>query len=379
VSVAEDYLELCLRLGKHLDSLVDSYYGPPEISERVDAEEPREPASLASDAARLREAADTPWLEAQLVALETAARKLSGEDISYQDEIQGYYGIPAEWVSEERFEEVHRKLDDALPGNGPLADRYLAWREGDTLSGEPLARATESLAAEVRQRTSDRFGLPAGESVDWEFVTDQSWAAYNHYRGDLRSRVEINTDAQLNPAFLVHVIAHEAYPGHHTEHAWKEQRLVREQGRIEETLALNGSPQSVVAEGIAELSVELAFGDEEWDVTARHMAGTGTAYDPDVSRAVQEATKDLNVAGNVAWMLHADGRSLDEARGYLMRWALTSEDRADRALRFIADPMWRSYSITYIEGYRLCRDWVAGDPERYKRLLTEQLTTADLL
>jgi hypothetical protein len=48
VSVAEDYLELCLRLGKHLDSLVDSYYGPPEISERVDAEEPREPASLAS-------------------------------------------------------------------------------------------------------------------------------------------------------------------------------------------------------------------------------------------------------------------------------------------------------------------------------------------
>ena len=308
MSVTEEYLELCLRLGKHLDSLVDSYYGPPEISERIDAEEPREPAALAQDAARIREAADTRWLQAQLVALETAARKLSREDISYQDEIQGYYGIPAEWVSEERFEAVHRKLDEALPGSGPLAERYLAWREGDTLSAEPLARATESLAAEVRQRTADRFGLPAGESVDWEFVTDQSWAAYNHYRGDLRSRVEINTDAQLNPTFLVHVIAHEAYPGHHTEHAWKEQRLVREQGRIEETLALNGSPQSVVAEGIAELSVEMAFGDEEWDVTARHMAETDTAYDPDVSRAVQEATRDLNVAGNVAWMLHADGR-----------------------------------------------------------------------
>jgi len=81
------------------------------------------------------------------------------------------------------------------------------------------------------------------------------------------------------------------------------------------------------------------------------MAGTGTAYDPEVSRVVQEATTDLNVAGNVAWMLHADGRSLDEARDYLMRWALTSEDRADRALRFIADPMWRSYSITYIEAH----------------------------
>jgi len=96
------------------------------------------------------------------------------------------------------------------------------------------------------------------------------------------------------------------------------------------------------------------------------------------SREVQRATESLNVGGNVAHMLHSDGCSLDEAREYLMRWALTSPERADQVLRFIADPMWRSYSITYIEGYRLCRDWVAGDPERFSRLLTEQLTSADL-
>jgi hypothetical protein len=376
---AEQYLELALRLGKHLDNLVDSYYGPPEIAERVEAEGLREPAALAEDAARIRETADSRWLEAQLTALETAARKLAGEQISYQDEIERYYGIPAEWIPEERFEAAHRKLDEALPGNGPLAERYQAWREGDTLSGEPLVRVVESLAAEVRRRTVERFGLPEGESVAWEFVKDEPWAAYNHYLGTLQSRVEVNTDTPLNPAFLVHVVAHETYPGHHTEHAWKEQLLVREQGLIEETLALNGSPQSVVAEGIAELSVEMAFGDEEFDVTAEHMAGSGVSYDPDVSRAVKEATEDLNVAGNVAWMIHADGRPLDEAREYLIRWALTSEKRADQALRFIGDPMWRSYSITYIEGYRLCRDWVAGDPGRFKRLLTEQLTTSDLL
>jgi hypothetical protein len=376
--VAEQYLELALRLGKHLPNLVDSYYGPPEISERVEAEEQRDPASLAEDAARIRKAADSRWLEAQLTALETAARKLAGEEISYQDEIERCYGVPAEWIPEERFEQAHRKLDEALPGTGSLAERYQAWREGSTLSGETLVRVVESLAADVRRRTAERFGLPAEESVTWDFVTDEPWAAYNHYLGDLRSRVEVNTDTPLNPTFLVHVVAHETYPGHHTEHAWKEQILVREQGWIEETLALNGSPQSVVAEGIAELSVEMAFGDEEHDATAEHVGGA-VAYDPDVSRAVKEATQDLTVAGNVAWMIHADGRSLDEARAYLMRWALTSEQRADQALRFISDPAWRSYSITYIEGYRLCRAWVDGDPDRYKRLLTEQLTTAELL
>ena len=257
---AEEYLRLAHRLGKHLDQLVDSYYGPPEIAEQVEAEDPRDPAALAEDAARIREGADNPWIAAQLTALETAARKLAGEEISYQDEIERYYGIPAEWIPEERFEEAHRKLDQALPGTGSLAERYQAWTEGDTLSGEPLARVVESLAAEVRRRTVERFGLPPGESVDWEFVTDEPWAAYNHYLGNLRSRVEVNTDAPLNPTFLVHVVAHETYPGHHTEHAWKEQLLVREQGRIEETLALNGSPQSLVAEGIAELSVEMALG-----------------------------------------------------------------------------------------------------------------------
>ena len=39
VTHPERYLELGLRLGKHVDGLVDSYYGPPEIKERVDAED----------------------------------------------------------------------------------------------------------------------------------------------------------------------------------------------------------------------------------------------------------------------------------------------------------------------------------------------------
>jgi hypothetical protein len=47
-------------------------------------------------------------------------------------------------------------------------------------------------------------------------------------------------------------------------------------------------------------------------------------------------------------------------------------------MRFATDPVWRAYGTTYTDGYRLCRDWVGGDPERFKRLLTEQLTPAEL-
>ena len=38
---AESYLELGLRLGKHVDGLVDAYYGPAELKKQVDFSEPR--------------------------------------------------------------------------------------------------------------------------------------------------------------------------------------------------------------------------------------------------------------------------------------------------------------------------------------------------
>ena len=62
---AEAYLVLGLRLGKHVDGLVDAYYGPPELKEQADAEEPVPPAQLADDAARLRDALDDGWLHDQ--------------------------------------------------------------------------------------------------------------------------------------------------------------------------------------------------------------------------------------------------------------------------------------------------------------------------
>ena len=80
MDVVTSYLDLGLRLGRHVDGLVDSYYGPEEIKERVDGEELRAPSALASDAESLIESLDSSqsWLRAQLVGLETVARRLAG-------------------------------------------------------------------------------------------------------------------------------------------------------------------------------------------------------------------------------------------------------------------------------------------------------------
>ena len=377
--MSERYLELCLRLGRHVDGLVDAYYGPAEIKDRVDAEELREPARLVEDAGSLLEEADGRWLRAQLVGLETVARTLAGDEIPYEDEVERCYGVRPEWVPEESFEAAHRGLDDVLPGEGSLQERYQVWREDDALDGESLAGVYDSMLADFRVRTKALFGLPEGESVEVEYVSDAPWSAFTYYQGSLRSRIAVNTDTVLTPDFVLAMAAHETYPGHHTEHAWKEQIHVLDDGRLEESALMVGTPSSLVSEGIASLASEILLGDDVERVAAQHVEGTGVRYDPELSKRVKEVVKPLGyVGGNIALLVHTRGASAEEAIEYSMKWSLRSRRRAEQSVRFITDPLWRSYVTTYTAGYDLCRDWVGGDPARFKRLLTEQLTPADL-
>jgi len=384
--VAVEYIELGLRLGRHVDGLVDSYYGPAEIKERTDAEELHDPSSLAQDAARLRESLNgfeeqrRNWLEAQLSGLETFARKLAGEELSFEDEVERCYGIRPDRSPESEFEGAHRELDAILPGDGSLEERYRAWREEDAIPGEQLEDVVGRMAMELSARTADSVGLPAGETVDFEYVGDKPWAAFNYYLGGLKSRVSVNTDLGMTPDFVMHLVAHETYPGHHVEHAWKEHELLVERGQVEESIVLIPTPQSIISEGIAELGMEIVLGDRQQELTASFVSSTGVNYDAEVSRRALEAREPLGRVGiNAAFMMHVDGASADEAREYVMRWALTSEKRAANIVNFITDPMWRSYASTYEDGYGLCNEFVAGDAGRFKRLLTEQLTPGDLL
>ncbi|HKB20077.1 MAG TPA: hypothetical protein VKC65_03615 [Gaiellaceae bacterium] len=382
--VALEFVELGLRLGRHQEGLVDSYYGPAEIKERIDGEGLREPGSLAEDAARLRGSLDgiedsrRTWFEAQLAGLETAARTLDGAELSFEEEVELYYGVPARRTPESELQAAHDAFDAVLPGSGPLEERYRAWREDDAIRADRLAEVISRMNAALRERATELVGLPEGEAVDYEYVSDKPWAAFNYYRGDLRSRVEVNLDAPSVPDLVVEWVAHETYPGHHTEHAWKEHLLTRA-GQLEETIVLIPTPQSVVSEGIASIAAQIALGDGRPDFTASAIEGIGVRYDPEVSRGVMDAWGPLGGVGtNAALLLHEDGVSVDEAREYVMHWSLASEKRAEHVIAFINDPLWRSYVTTYPNGEKLAREFVDGDVGRFRRLLTEQLTPADL-
>ena len=189
----------------------------------------------------------------------------------------------------------------------------------------------------------------------------------------------MNTDVDMNAGYIAHLMSHELYPGHHTEHVWKEQRFVREEGRLEESILMIGAPQSLIAEGIAELGYEVLLDDLD-AFSAETLAPLGIEYDAELGRAVRAARQPLSHAfGNAALLVHEDGAFTTRRASTLMRWGLVSERRAQHNLEFINHPVWGSYVTTYADGYRVCADWVDGDPARFKRLLTEQLSPADLV
>jgi hypothetical protein len=390
-SLVERYLELGLRLGRHVDGFVDAYYGPPEIDRRVEGEASRAPRALAADADRLVADLDAGlgeadldpqrrrWLRAQVVGLGTSARKLAGDDIGYADEVEACYGVRPSPLPDDELAAAHRRLDDALPGAGPLADRYIAWRESHAVPADKLDAALHSLADDFRERTDRLFGLPEGEHVDWELATDKPWSGFNYYLGGLRSRVAINVDLPVLSTTLGHLVAHEAYPGHHTEHTHKEVGLVRRLGHLEETIFLVGTPQCLLAEGLADLGLEVLVGPRPEGVIAEHLRPLGIRYDAEVIAVVSEAGEALGaVRANAAWQLHQEHRPVDEVVAYLERWALLPKVRAEKAVEFLTDPTWRAYISCYVEGLPLCRSFVSGDPTRYARLLNEQLVPADL-
>jgi hypothetical protein len=379
VSVVERYLELALRLGKHDEDLVDSFYGSDELAQRVEAEEPRHPAALAADAeALLAELGDDAWLAAQVQALWANARKLTGERFEYAEEGRLVYGIEPLWADEDGFARAAELLEGALPGSGDLRARYAAWFEEIAIPPELLGRALVDVAGELRRLTRELIGLPDGEEFELELVTGERWLGYAEYLGGLRTKISINTDLPLPAANLVHLTSHEIYGGHHTHRAWIEAELVRGRGEVERTLDVLWAPEALISEGIAETGPELVAGDGQ-ELAAAVLGRLGFEYDADVGSRVVEA-RDLlaPVSANVAMLLNGRGASREEAREYAAAWSLLPDERLDKMIDSQVRSPSPAYQHTYWQGHELVSAYVGENAGRFRELLTARVLAADL-
>jgi hypothetical protein len=399
-AVARDYLLLALRLDQRVPGLVDGYFGPADLKAQVDMEQGRPPARLRQDAADLRDRLPTEladddrraWLDGQLVALETQAAALAGDPLPYLDHVTRCFAYRPPRRPDAEFDDAAAAIDALLPGDAALTDRLEAWDRRFEIATDRLPPVLDRLVARFRARAATTFGLPDGEDLRISLVQAQPWSGYNWFDGGRRSRVDINTDLPVRATALIDTVAHETYPGHHLEHAWKEATLVDRLGRLEASVLLINTPECLISEGLADLGIGFAAPDDERAdllVEVYEHAGLPIAADPAAAReaaertvALAEARRALSaIRGNAAILRHGDGRSHEDVLDYLRTVGRMSAETAAKRLEFIEHPLWRTYVFVYAEGEALLRRWVDVVPPgdraaRFGRLLREQLTPA---
>jgi hypothetical protein len=382
------YLTLALHLNRHIDGFVDAYFGPPELKAEADTGEPRTLDALTDDARQLQAAVAASdydpqhqdFLARQARAMAAVVRNLAGDRLDFVAEVEHYFDITPKLLDEAGFEAAHAALDRLLPGAGSLIDRMAARRKSLELAPDRILPVFDLACQETRRRTLARFDLPAGEELTLRLVSEQPWSAYNWYLGDYRSRIDINTDLPVRADSAVPLLAHEAYAGHHTEHALKEQHLYRQQARAEHAVQLLLAPECVLSEGIADSARQVIFDGEELATFLRDelypLAGL-PGMDVDQQQQIGKASEALRWVGcNAALLLHRDGRPPDEVQHYIEHYGLSTTREAAQSMKFIQNPLFRSYIFNYAMGKALLAPLLEG-PDRtanFARLLSEPFT-----
>jgi hypothetical protein len=372
---AERYVRLVLALGQHDADYVDAYYGPPEWRTEAEArnaslselelqaqalvQELRgaAPPQDAEELVRLRHR----YLVRQLEALQTRVSMLSGTRLTFDEESRALYDAVAPAHMPDEFEAAIASLDGRLPGEGPVLQRYEAFRSRFVIPRDRLDATFRAAIEGCRARTLQHVTLPPEESFTVEYVTNKSWSGYNWYQGNYRSLIQVNTDLPIFVDRAIDLACHEGYPGHHVYNVLLEKHLVRDRGWREFSAYPLFSPQSLIAEGTANYGIEVAFPRRERLEFERDVVFPAAGLDPagaaeyyDVLAIVDR----LSYAGNEAARRYLNGAiDAGAAADWLERYALYSRPRAEQRIKFF--DQYRSYVINY----NLGKDMVARSIE----------------
>ncbi|MCJ8319457.1 MAG: hypothetical protein MJK12_07475 [Colwellia sp.] len=370
-NLAEQYVKLSLKIGQHAKYYVDAYYGPKEWRP-TDEKTPltdlkchaEQLVKLAisldkNDIAEQQERLD--FLLLHLKSSVTYINQLLGFNITFAQECKSLYDAQPPKFDEQHFDKILTRLDKLIPGEGDLNQRFINYREDFIIPINKLDDVFSAAINEARRRTLQFIDIPDNENFTVELVNDQIWSAYNWYKGDSYSLIQLNTDFPIYIERVIDLAAHEGYPGHHIFNAQMEKHLVNANGWMEYSIYNLFSPTSLLAEGSANYGIEVAFPWQERIAFERDVLFPLAGIAPEKSELyyqIQIVLHQLSYVDNMVAQRYIDGViNESQAVQLLMKYALSSKERSKQRLAFYQHN--RSYVITYNYGQDLVREYLA--------------------
>ena len=406
--IAEGYVKLVLNAGLQDPDFVDAYYGPKEWIPKRDSSVIGDSATiqnLYSDTDKLLDSLESlrnerasdiqvlryKYLYKQLLAVKTKLFMIAGGKLSFDEETKALYDAEAPHFNNEHFQKILDQLDKILPGKGnDIEKRLEEFRKQFIIPKDKLPDVFDAAIKEARRRTLEHIKLPKNESFKVEYVTNKPWGAYNWYKGNSFSVIQVNTDLPIYIDHAIDIACHEGYPGHHVYNTLIEAHLYKDLGWVEFSVYALFSPQSLIAEGTANYGIEVAFPGRsrltfEKNVLFR-LAGLHPS-DADKYYEVLKLTKKLDYATNEAARNYLDGKwTKKETKNWLVKYSLKTPADAEKTINFIEK--YRSYVINYNLGKDIVANYidrVGGVPENpelrwkiFKHILTTPQTASNL-
>ncbi|HSW55353.1 MAG TPA: hypothetical protein VLH59_09695 [Ignavibacteriaceae bacterium] len=378
-SIAEGYVKLVLEVGKYDPMYVDAYYGPKEwkpkeenltFDSTANVKLISEADSLLNELELLSEYNATEletlryrYIYKQLFAVKTKIIILNGSVLPFDLESRALYDVSPTETTEEDLQMIIDELVKILPGKGDVSERITNFKKKFEIPKDKIATVFDAAIKECKRRTSNYIDLPAGEKFKVEYVVGKPWGAYNWYKGNLFSVIQIATDFPVYIDSPVGLAAHEGYPGHHVYNILLEQNLVKNKGWIEYTVYPLYSPQSLIAEGTAVFGEEILFpGDErmKFEKEVLFPLAKLDTTDADIYYKVLSLQEKLSGAGVLAARNYLNGDwTKDETVAWLQKFQLRTKERAEKFLSFIET--YRSYVVTYNAGDKIIREYVESN------------------
>jgi len=374
--IAEGYVKLVLEVGKYDPLYVDAYYGPKEwkpkeenlpadsiaFNNLIDVSD-----SLLNELELLSEYKATDletlryrYLYKQIFAVKARLIILNGSVMPFRLESRALYDVMPPIISEDSLQAVLTELNKIVPGNGDLAERVVAFKKNFEIPKDKIPIVFDAALKECKRRTEKYINLPAGENFKVEYVTNKTWGAYNWYKGNLFSVIQITFDFPIQIDGAVGLASHEGYPGHHVYNILLEKNLVKDHNWLEFTIYPLYSPQSIIAEGTAVIGEALLFpGDDRIKFEKEvlfPLAGLSTK-EADLYYRILSLQEKMNGAGVFAARKYLNGDwAKEETVAWLQKFQLRTKERSEMYLSFIET--YRSYVVTYNTGKSIIEEYL---------------------
>jgi hypothetical protein len=375
--IAEDYVKLVLDIGQYDADFVDAYYGPAvwranlktnlnfdslafnNLSVKAD-ELLNQLESLGKYKADDLETLRFRYLYKQILACKTKIFMLNGVLLPFDEETKALYDASAPTHNDEYFQSAINDLDKILPGKGDVAKRLNDFKTKFVIPTDKLKNVFDAAIKECRSKTLNHIKLPEKESFTVEYVKDKPWGAYNWYKGNYYSVIQVNTDLPIYIDRAVDLAAHEGYPGHHVYNLLLESNLAKKRGWVEFEVYALFSPQSLIAEGTANYGIEMAFPGAERIKFEKEVLFPPAGLNPndaDLYYKVLDLQKKFSYSGNEAARNFLDGIwTREQTVAWLQKYALRTKESADKFVSFIEK--YRSYVINYNLGMDIVKDYI---------------------